>query len=51
MYDYLPDLKVVVTGSSILELIKDTDADLSRRSIRYTLEGLSFREYLNFSRR
>ena len=22
MYDYLPDLKVVVTGSSILELIK-----------------------------
>lgn len=51
MYDYLPDLKVVVTGSSILELIKGTDADLSRRAIRYTLEGLSFREYLNFSRR
>ena len=49
MYDYLPDLKVVVTGSSILELIKGTDADLSRRAIRYTLEGLSFREYLNFS--
>lgn len=49
MYDYLPDQKVVVTGSSILELIKGTDADLSRRAIRYTLEGLSFREYLNFS--
>lgn len=49
MYDYLPDLKVVITGSSILELIKGTDADLSRRAIRYTLEGLSFREYLNFS--
>ena len=49
MYDYLPDLKVVLTGSSILELIRGTDADLSRRAIRYTLEGLSFREYLNFS--
>lgn len=49
MYDFLPDLKVVVTGSSILELIRGTDADLSRRAIRYTLEGLSFREYLNFS--
>lgn len=49
MYDFLPKLKVVITGSSILELIRGTDADLSRRAIRYTLEGLSFREYLNFS--
>lgn len=49
MYDYLPDLKVVITGSSILELIRGSDADLSRRAIRYKLEGLSFREYLNFS--
>lgn len=49
MYDYLPDLKIVVTGSSILELKKGTDADLSRRAIMYTLEGMSFREYLNFS--
>jgi uncharacterized protein len=48
MYDYLPDLKVVVTGSSILEIRQGTDADLSRRAIPYTLEGLSFREYLNF---
>ncbi len=48
MYDYLPDLKVVVSGSSVLEIIKGTDADLSRRAIAYTLEGLSFREYLNF---
>lgn len=48
MYDFLPDLKVVITGSSILELIRGTDADLSRRAIRYKLEGLSFREYLNF---
>lgn len=49
MYDFLPDLKVVITGSSILELIRGTDADLSRRAIRYKLEGLSFREYINFS--
>ena len=49
MYDFLPELKVVITGSSILELIRGTDADLSRRAIRYKLEGLSFREYLNFS--
>ncbi|MBE6251589.1 MAG: ATP-binding protein [Bacteroidales bacterium] len=49
MYDFLPGLKVVITGSSILELIRGTDADLSRRAIRYKLEGLSFREYLNFS--
>ncbi len=49
MYDYLPELKVVITGSSILELLKGADADLSRRAIRYTLEGLSFREYLNFT--
>lgn len=49
MYDFLPYLKVVITGSSILELIRGTDADISRRAIRYKLEGLSFREYLNFS--
>lgn len=48
MYDYLPGLKVIVSGSSILEIVKGTDADLSRRAIPYTLEGLSFREYLNF---
>lgn len=48
MYDYLPDLRVIVSGSSILDIIRGTDADLSRRAIPYTLEGLSFREYLNF---
>lgn len=49
MYDYLPDLKLVVTGSSILDIISGTDADLSRRAITYELHGLSFREYLNYS--
>ncbi len=46
MYDNLPQLKIIITGSSILDLYKGTD-DLSRRVIRYSLEGLSFREYLN----
>ena len=49
IYDYLPELKVIVTGSSIMEIIKGTDADLSRRAITYTMEGLSFREYLNLT--
>jgi hypothetical protein len=46
MYDNLQPLKIIITGSSILDLYKGTD-DLSRRVIRYNLEGLSFREYLN----
>jgi predicted AAA+ superfamily ATPase len=45
IYDYCPQLQVVVTGSSILELFKGI-ADLSRRIIPYLLVGLSFREYL-----
>ncbi len=49
MYDYLSELRIVVTGSSMLAIKKGTDADLSRRAITYTMEGLSFREYLNFS--
>lgn len=48
MYDNLPKLKIVFTGSSILDLYKGTD-DLSRRVITYNLQGLSFREYLNIS--
>ena len=47
IYDSFPDLKVVFTGSSILDILKGS-ADLSRRAIIYKLEGLSFREYLNF---
>ena len=45
IYDYCPQLQVVVTGSSILDLYKGI-ADLSRRVIMYVLAGLSFREYL-----
>jgi len=47
IYDSFPDLKVVFTGSSILDILKGS-ADLSRRAIMYKLHGLSFREYLEF---
>ncbi len=45
IYDYYPDMQVVFTGSSILEIYKG-NADLSRRVLSYFLPGLSFREYL-----
>lgn len=45
MYDSFPNLKIVFTGSSVLDILKGS-ADLSRRAIIYTLQGLSFREYL-----
>ena len=48
IYDQIPDLSVVYTGSSILELERG-GADLSRRKVEYNLPGLSFREYLNIS--
>ena len=46
IYDSYPDLHVVVTGSSMLKLEESLMGDLSRRHRQYTLEGLSFREYL-----
>lgn len=45
IYDSLPRLQVVYTGSSILDL-EQGGADLSRRKLQYYLYGLSFREYL-----
>ena len=47
IYDSFPTLKVVFTGSSVLDIMKGS-ADLSRRAIIYKLQGLSFREYLKF---
>lgn len=47
IYDSFPDLKVCFTGSSILDIRKGM-ADLSRRAIMFSMQGLSFREYLNF---
>jgi predicted AAA+ superfamily ATPase len=46
MYDML-DLKVVFSGSSAIEL-EHAKADLSRRAILYRVEGLSYREFLDF---
>ena len=45
IYDYHPELQVVFTGSSILD-IKKGNSDLSRRAVVYAMQGLSFREYL-----
>lgn len=45
IYDTHPDLRVVFTGSSILD-IHQGEADLSRRALVYHMQGLSFREYL-----
>ena len=49
IYDYYSELKVVFSGSSILDLNRGT-SDLSRRAVVYQLYGLSFREYLVLSR-
>lgn len=46
IYDDYPMLKVVFTGSSLLQIL-NARADLSRRAITYTMPGLSFREYLS----
>jgi uncharacterized protein len=50
MYDDYPELKIVFTGSSLLELL-NARADLSRRAVVYNMQGLSFREYLNLTGR
>lgn len=47
IYDDYPDIQIVVTGSSILDISKG-NADLSRRAAVYELRGLSFREFINF---
>jgi predicted AAA+ superfamily ATPase len=45
VYDDFPDLKVIFTSSSILDIYKG-ESDLSRRAVTYNLAVLSFREYL-----
>lgn len=46
-YDTYPDLHVVYTGSSMLQL-SGAEGDLSRRLLDYTMTGLSFREFLEY---
>ncbi len=48
IYDDIPNLQIIFSGSSILQLSKQK-GDLSRRAIIYQLCGLSFREYLNIA--
>ncbi len=47
IYDFYPEMHVVFSGSSILQIYKG-NADLSRRAMHYELRGLSFREFLAF---
>ena len=46
IYDFFPELKIIFTGSSIIDISKQ-EGDLSRRALMYELPGLSYREYLS----
>ena len=48
IYDDLPELRLVFTGSSMLQ-INSSKADLSRRVAYYNMPGMSFREYVNLT--
>ena len=45
LYDFYPTLRLVVSGSSIVAL-QQSEADLSRRLLRYHLPELSLREFV-----
>ena len=45
IYDNYPELNIVITGSSALDIHKGK-GDLSRRIVIYKLNGLSFREFI-----
>ena len=45
IYDSHPELHVFFTGSSVLDILNG-EADLSRRTLLFDMQGLSFREYL-----
>lgn len=45
--DFYPETSVVYSGSSLLKM-DNREGDLSRRQIAYTLDGLSFREFLAY---
>jgi predicted AAA+ superfamily ATPase len=48
IYDGLPDMQIIFSASSALDIYRG-EADLSRRVVSYTLAGLSFREYIQFT--
>lgn len=45
IYDTNPELHIIFTGSSVLDIKKGV-SDLSRRALMRHLQGLSFREYM-----
>lgn len=47
LVDQYADLRIVYTGSSLLEM-DNAKVDMSRRQTPYTLKGMSFREYLEY---
>ncbi len=49
IYDGLPEMHVVFSASSALDIYRG-EADLSRRVITYLLAGLSFREFILFTK-
>ncbi len=48
IYDGLPEMKVIFSASSALDIYRG-EADLSRRVVTYILGGLSFREFIQFT--
>lgn len=47
IYDFYPHLKVIFTGSCASS-IYSSQADLSRRVVLYKMQGMSYREFLEF---
>ncbi len=48
IYDTFPKLQIFSSGSSALEIFKGSH-DLSRRAVKYHMQGMSFREYLELA--
>ncbi|MCM1452711.1 MAG: AAA family ATPase [Clostridium sp.] len=46
IYDSMPSLQIIFTGSSVLDIHQGA-ADLSRRALIFSMQGMSFREYLS----
>ena len=47
IYDFYPNMRVVLSGSS-LQSLTEGDSDLARRCVNHDIQGLSFREFLHF---
>ncbi len=45
IYDNFPEIQIIASGSSAIEILKG-EGDLSRRAIINRLQGLSFREFI-----